>query len=68
MNVIMGKLIGVCQDDNLFFARISLGVCEIQIPITVDQFHKLKLNLPVKITTEFSNEPIPPITRQSHLP
>ena len=54
MNVIMGKLVGVCQDeDGRFFARIATKHCEIKIPILAEQFHQLKLGGDVKIEVEF---------------
>ena len=55
MNVIMGKLVGVCQDDRFFYARIALenSDYETRIPISIEQFHKLKLDKTVKVEVSF---------------
>jgi hypothetical protein len=57
MIIIEGKLVGVFQKDNFWFARITPDFKEfevVDIPITIDQFHKLKLDVPAKITVEFN--------------
>ena len=51
MNILLtGKFIGVYQEDSLFFARFKSAECpEIDIPVTSEQFHKIKLDTIVKI-------------------
>ncbi len=52
---INGQLVGVYQENNNFFARVSTriegGFHEVDFPITAEQFHKLNLTN-VKLTLE----------------
>jgi hypothetical protein len=54
--ILEGKLSGVYQENDRFIARFTPSdkeSVEIDIPITGEQFHGLKMGVPVKIIVQF---------------